>query len=259
MVLTGGGSVRLGRDKATTVVSGRRMIDRVLAQIPAEVPVVVVGPDPGTDRQVTVTREDPPGGGPAAAIGAGLPHVDTEWVAVIAADMPFAVDVVIGLLNRLGSAQAVVPQAQDHPQPLCALYRAEVLRALDLAPGTSMRALLADLDVDYAHADPQAFIDIDTPADLILARRRLAIMESDDKGNTMQQWVTAVQETLGLEQDVDIDLVLDVAKDVAHGVQRPAAPVTAYLMGLAVGAGADPAQAAAQLQELANNWPAPDA
>ena len=68
-MLTGGGSTRLGQDKATVVVAGRRMIDRVLDQIPADVPVVVVGPDPGVQRSVQVTREDPPGGGPVAAIG----------------------------------------------------------------------------------------------------------------------------------------------------------------------------------------------
>lgn len=60
-MLTGGGSTRLGQDKATVVVAGRRMIDRVLDQIPADVPVVVVGPDPGVQRSVQVTREDPPG------------------------------------------------------------------------------------------------------------------------------------------------------------------------------------------------------
>ena len=43
----------------------------------------------------------------------------------------------------------------------------------------------------------------------------------------------------------DMNLVLDLARDVAHGVVRPAAPLTAYLVGVAVGRGADPATAAA--------------
>ena len=45
--------------------------------------------------------------------------------------------------------------------------------------------------------------------------------------------------------------MLDLARDVAHQVLRPGAPVTAYLLGLAVGRGADPADAAARLSELA--------
>ncbi len=51
------------------------------------------------------------------------------------------------------------------------------------------------------------------------------------------------------------DLVLDLARDVAHGVMRPAAPLTAYLLGMAVGRGADPAQAAATITALAESWP----
>jgi hypothetical protein len=49
--------------------------------------------------------------------------------------------------------------------------------------------------------------------------------------------------------------VLDVARDVAHGVLRPAAPVSAYLLGLAVGRGADPGAAAAALTALSASWP----
>ena len=52
----------------------------------------------------------------------------------------------------------------------------------------------------------------------------------------------------------DQALVLDLARDVAHGVLRPAAPVTAYLLGLAVGRGAG-REAATVLQELAKTWP----
>jgi hypothetical protein len=51
-------------------------------------------------------------------------------------------------------------------------------------------------------------------------------------------------------------LVLDVARDVAHGVLRPAAPVSAYLLGLAVGRGADPVASAAVITELAARWAA---
>jgi hypothetical protein len=44
---------------------------------------------------------------------------------------------------------------------------------------------------------------------------------------------------------------------VAHGVARPAAPLSAYLLGVAVGRGADPGQAAATIGGLARTWPAP--
>jgi hypothetical protein len=69
-------------------------------------------------------------------------------------------------------------------------------------------------------------------------------------GPAMDAWTAAVCRELGLADDPQVPLVLQVAKDVAHGVLRPAAPVTSYLLGVAVGRGADPADAAARLTRL---------
>lgn len=75
--------------------------------------------------------------------------------------------------------------------------------------------------------------------------------------NELDRWVEAACGELGLTPaDVDAKSVLDVARDVAHRVLRPGAPITAYLMGIAVGRGADPAEAAARISALALAWPA---
>ncbi|MDG4794662.1 DUF6457 domain-containing protein [Micromonospora sp. WMMD1082] len=72
----------------------------------------------------------------------------------------------------------------------------------------------------------------------------------------MDDWVTAACAELGLDPaQVPVPTVLDLARDVAHQVLRPGAPVTAYLLGLAVGQGADPAVTAARLAALAGIWP----
>jgi hypothetical protein len=74
----------------------------------------------------------------------------------------------------------------------------------------------------------------------------------------LDSWIVAAAGELGLEPgEVPTTTVLDLAKDVAHGVVRPGAPVTAYLLGLAVGRGADPSDAAERLGALARSWPAP--
>lgn len=254
VILTGGGSTRLGRDKATATIGGRRMVDRLLEQVPSGVPVVVVGPDPGLGRAITVTREEPAGGGPAAAAVAGARAVATPVLALVAVDMPWAVPEAASLLGLLGGHDAVVPVSGGRAQPLCAVYRTAVLRAQRGEEGRSMRGLLDTLDVRYVDREPGAHVDIDTPADLAAARRRAAIMDVRTKGTAMDDWVAAAVEALGLATDVDVDLILDVAKDAAHGVQRPAAPVTTYLLGVAVASGADPAHAAATLSELAGRW-----
>lgn len=74
--------------------------------------------------------------------------------------------------------------------------------------------------------------------------------------STLESWVEVVRRELGIELEVDRDLILDVTKEVAHNVARPAAPLTAYLIGLAIGGGADPAVAAARVTELARGWSA---
>ena len=117
-----------------------------------------------------------------------------------------------------------------------------------------MRHLLDRLNLHVVAMPEALFADIDTPTDLAAAQRRLAIMDPDEERVDMQKWLDAVKKELGVEAEIDVDLILDVAKDAAHNVQRPAAPVTTYLLGLAVGAGADPAEAAAKIAILAREW-----
>ena len=74
--------------------------------------------------------------------------------------------------------------------------------------------------------------------------------------NELDRWIGQVQEALDLTamRPDERKVVLDLARDVAHGVLRPAAPVSAYLLGLAVGRGADPVQAAGAITDLAARW-----
>lgn len=73
--------------------------------------------------------------------------------------------------------------------------------------------------------------------------------------NALDQWTATACRELGLDPaDANTALVLDLARDVAHGVLRPAAPLTAYLAGLAVGRGADPAVTLGRLTALAGAW-----
>ena len=73
--------------------------------------------------------------------------------------------------------------------------------------------------------------------------------------NQLEAWIKAASDELGLAPgDVDHKAVLDLARDVAHHVVRPGAPVTAYLMGVAVGRGAEPADVAHRLSQLALGW-----
>ncbi|MFI5893200.1 DUF6457 domain-containing protein [Actinoplanes sp. NPDC051513] len=76
--------------------------------------------------------------------------------------------------------------------------------------------------------------------------------------DVLTEWVRVAGRELGLDPaEVPTGAILDLARDVARGVVRPGAPVSAYLMGVAVGRGADPADVADRLSELALSWPSP--
>ena len=74
---------------------------------------------------------------------------------------------------------------------------------------------------------------------------------------TLDDWTSAACAELGLDPaQADTRLILDLARTAAHQVDRPAAPLTAFLLGLAVGAGQPAVQAAASLTALADGWAA---
>lgn len=52
----------------------------------------------------------------------------------------------------------------------------------------------------------------------------------------LQQWTDLVRDELDIEVAPDLRTILDLARDVAHTVERPAAPVTAFLVGYAAAA-----------------------
>lgn len=78
-------------------------------------------------------------------------------------------------------------------------------------------------------------------------------------GSDLHRWVSRLVEELGVRPDaVDVEAVLDLARDAASGVARPAVPLTSYLVGYAVGAGRGDAAEFARLSErvtaLARAW-----
>jgi len=75
---------------------------------------------------------------------------------------------------------------------------------------------------------------------------------------TLHDWIDELCDALEIDAEIDEGLVLDLARDAAHNVERPAAPITTYLLGYAAGLQeADPEQLerlAATATELAEKW-----
>lgn len=76
----------------------------------------------------------------------------------------------------------------------------------------------------------------------------------------IHDWAAQLAESLGVEAPVDVPLLLDVARDVAHAVNRPAVPITMYLLGYAAaqrgGSASSVEEASAETGRLARAWAA---
>ncbi|OEV14176.1 NTP transferase domain-containing protein [Streptomyces nanshensis] len=285
VVLAGGGARRLGgTDKPSLTVGARTLLDRVLSACAGAATTVVVGPRRPTYRPVTWVREDPPGGGPLAGLDAGLRGVTAETVLVLSADLPFLQPETVRTLLATAHARppgepetaraaedadgadgALVNDGRD--QPLLAAYRTESLRR-ELAllhteygtlNGLPLRLILPELRlrrIDIAvgrRPSASAALDCDTWEDVAAARAR--IREHD---TVLDEWMAAAKAELGVDLDVDTAVLLDLARDAAHGVARPAAPLTTFLVGYAAaqrgGSPEQVAEAAAKAARLAARW-----
>ncbi|MGH3520363.1 MAG: DUF6457 domain-containing protein [Haloechinothrix sp.] len=73
--------------------------------------------------------------------------------------------------------------------------------------------------------------------------------------NQLQEWASALCSDLGIEaKELDCEFVLAMARDAGYAVARPAAPITVYLVGIAVARGLSPAEAAQRLGALTRRW-----
>lgn len=180
IVLTGGGAARFGgADKASIELGGTTLLERSLQALAEVAEIVVVGDSVVTSRPVTFLREDPPGGGPAAGLLAGLagfPRMP-RLVVVLAVDMPL---VTLATVRRLVLAAdrdekldgnrdgALLVDDTGRQQLLCAAYRSEALVAA--APedrhGLPVRRLVGDLRLARVTAVDGEDRDVDTWEDL---------------------------------------------------------------------------------------------
>jgi molybdopterin-guanine dinucleotide biosynthesis protein A len=206
VVLAGGRGTRLGgADKPGLVVGQRTLVGSVVSAVTeaGAARVVVVGPErpaaltpgtgspgtgspgtgsPGTGsgEQVSYTREDPPGGGPVAALRCGLAEVSAPDVVLVAADLPFLGPAHITRLLASLAGQAgtgvVLLDASGRPQWLASSWPAALLRAaLRGYTGSSLRGVLGPLEPvllpdETAAGEPPPWLDCDTADDLRAAR-----------------------------------------------------------------------------------------
>jgi molybdopterin-guanine dinucleotide biosynthesis protein A len=199
VVLAGGASRRMGRDKATMVVGGAELASLALAAAARVAdPVVLVAPEGHPARRLAAAPVTDPGQGPLAALAAALDALDADHVLVLAGDHPgLRVELLAHLAGLAGGAEAVACRRGSRLEPLVAVYRRAPALALararlaDPAGDRSLTGLLGGLDTlvveepQWRPLDPdgRSFVDLDDPADLEAWERTTARSrpEADDQ------------------------------------------------------------------------------
>lgn len=286
IIFAGGRGSRLGgADKADLDLGGHRLLDRVIAatQAAGVSRPVIVGPDRAGLNHCVVVREDPPFAGPLAALAAGLSAIEVESserdaeLLLLSCDLEHPDAVITQLLAQSPTAyeDAVVLRDPDgRAQWLAGRYRvASLSRAVahlgDEIANQPLRRATERLTIGWRDAPSEIVADIDTPQDLARARAKAQSRASaqsqahiSDPGGRMSNhlppealdaWLAAAAAELGVDSEaVRIGTVLDVARDVAHDVARPAAPLSTFLLGVAYArsGAADPAQLEALAERL---------
>ena len=172
VILAGGTAVRMdGVDKAGVEYAGRTLLEHALRAVADATEVVVVGEQVPTSRPVTFVREDPPLGGPAAGLLAGVDALAhrPEGLLVLAVDMPF---VTVETFRRLVTAAAghdgaFLVDADGRRQLAGVLDPEMVARARPDDPsGLPLHRLLQTLDLAAVAAAGDEARDVDTWTDL---------------------------------------------------------------------------------------------
>ncbi|WP_414624245.1 molybdenum cofactor guanylyltransferase [Calothrix sp. CCY 0018] len=183
LILAGGKSSRMGRDKALVPYQGKPMLQRVY-QVAAECTQQVYVLTPWIERYQNILPSDcnylvetQPGKGPVNGLSEGFEQISADWILLLACDLPLLdVEIIKSWINKLPqiptSTLALIPQRSDIWEPMCGFYRKEVKTELDtfLKKGKrSFQELLSGIEVEVLEVDEKVdlmLLNCNSPGDL---------------------------------------------------------------------------------------------
>ena len=179
LILAGGQSRRMGKDKRTIKIGNRTLFDHVRTRIEPQAESVIVSQHNNTLETDLTSVEDGewPGLGPLAGILAGLEWCQAhhkQWLLVVPSDAPrLPLDLASRLTRDIGDKERVaIAVRHGRRQPLFSLWHTSLINAITnaLKQGDySVNGLLKSLNVtesDFSEDSPDPFINLNTPADL---------------------------------------------------------------------------------------------
>jgi molybdopterin-guanine dinucleotide biosynthesis protein A len=180
VLLTGGESLRMGRDKATIEFDGQPLWERQLEILrvlgPKEILVSARATPSWLPDGVELLLDDPPSRGPLSGLTKALAAMRTTHLVALAVDMPFMTGVELGRISSLAQiGYGVVPIIHDRAEPLAAVYPAaaspafaEALTGADSSLQTLVRKLAAEDKIrllSVATRDEHLYRNVNEPGD----------------------------------------------------------------------------------------------
>jgi molybdopterin-guanine dinucleotide biosynthesis protein A len=188
IVLAGGKSTRMGRDKTYLTLGGQRVIletIKALRDLFPEILVVTNSPDTLKEYRVPTIADIVPGKGPLGGIHAGLSTIDTEYAFFVACDMPFLNKGFIKyMVGQTPGFDVVVPFFDGMYEPLHAVYSKNCLSSVEKAllkdkpmiigfyPQVRVRGILSEEIRRYGR-ESDLFFNINRPIDLLHAQHKI--------------------------------------------------------------------------------------
>ncbi|WAC55054.1 molybdenum cofactor guanylyltransferase [Gordonia sp. SL306] len=185
IVLAGGRSRRMGRDKAALEWEGEPMLARVVRVVGERCqPVLVVANEEsaayrslyGTGGpEAQWVTDEAPGTGPLGGLAVGLARAaeaGAEWAFVCATDMPLiSVDLVDELMRGVTTSnQVVIATDAQRDHPMAGVYRTDVAGTLGRLTDGGERRMLAALELLTTHrvavSNPEWLTNVNAPEDL---------------------------------------------------------------------------------------------
>jgi molybdopterin-guanine dinucleotide biosynthesis protein A len=189
IILAGGRSSRLGRNKALQVIGGKSLIqwvvDRV-AIVSTEIIIATAGGEAipcSSVARIKTAADIHPEKGPLAGIHSGLLASSSRRAIVVGCDTPFFSVALLEYMTQTSPVfDVVVPRVKEKVEPLCAVYskncvapihellKQNELRIIELFPMVKVRYVEED-EIDNFDPEHLSFFNINTQADLERARR----------------------------------------------------------------------------------------
>jgi len=190
IILSGGKSLRMGRNKAFIQIEGVPIIERICSVLKNLFREIIIVTDQGDlfgYLQVRTCADLLPGRGALGGLYTGLYYASFRYSFCVGCDMPFLSEPLIGfLLSQLGDEDLLVPRTADGLQPLHAFYSKTCLepvrelldgggyKIIDFYPRVRSRMIAEE---EFLFLDParKSFINVNTPEELLLLDRNKSI------------------------------------------------------------------------------------